>query len=534
VAVLDGDVRITAESATNSLIIQGSAQAYDALVPVIEKLDVRRPQVLIEGLVLEVQVSEGETLGTNLIYNTLAGGRPFGASSLPSGGIPPDLIAGNDPDPDDLPDDINPGAALGAIANTLFSATVIGNRTVNIGGQDLPVISAVIEAAQSDNDTNIMAAPQILTADNTEAQIVVGENRPFPTQQLQALAPGTNTGFQTSTQIERRDVGLKLRVTPQISEGDTVRLKIFTEISNVTEAESALGPTTNNRVVENTVYVSDGASVLIGGIIQDRVSKGRQSVPILGDLPVIGQLFGSDTGSVVKTNLLLLLTPHIVRVPQDLEQLTLERRERFREAAGDPEQDPERRRKALEAGIDLPNDPNPVRRELESHAERYPTERLPELREERERRESGRREKLESQTLAPDPAETTSEPPGVGASSAVPELRSEPPTEQPPESAAPAPQPAPPPGEASRSDTHAAQGEYLVQIEPLEDSGEALALLAQLNASGYSGTLVLQPEAKTVLHFIRIGPYRTEAEARRAGQAVEKQTELDAFVMLAP
>jgi cell division septation protein DedD len=386
----------------------------------------------------------------------------------------------------------------------------------------LPVIQAVVQAVRTDGDANIMAAPQILTADNAEAQIIVGENRPFPTQQLQAATTtGTATSpFQTSTTIERKDVGVTLRVTPQITEGDSVRMKIFTQISDVTDAGGALGPITSNRQIENTVHVSDGESVMIGGIIKDKLTSDRTRVPWLGDIPLLGQLFSYRSNTVTKTNMMLLLTPHIVRAPGDLEQLTLEQREKFRSASEAGAADPdvqERRRKAKAAGLDLPEDPNPVRRELGGLEQRYPTEKLPDLREQREQREEERRQRLEQEEEAPAPQ-------GAAA---------------PPAPAAPGPgsiqtrEPQQGPGRpAPEAQQRTAAGSYLVQIEPLEDSKRALDLLGQLNALGHEGSVVLQQEQGRSLYFIRLGPYPTEADAKRAGQAVEKATGLDAFVML--
>jgi general secretion pathway protein D len=526
-AVLAGDIRITAERATNALIIQSSAQQYAALIPVIEKLDVRRPQVLIEGLVLEVQVDKGDSLGTNLLYNTLFGGdqRGTGFSSSPTGAVPPPLSSS---DPNALA-----SAAVGALSNAVFTSTLLG-RTVTFTDaaghvRTLPVIEAVVQASQQNNDTNIMAAPQILTADNAEAQLVVGENRPFPTQQLSAVSPlqtvGTTTpSFQTSTQVERRDVGIKMRVTPQITEGDTVRLKIFAEVSNVTSDVNPLGPTTNNRQIENTVYVNDGESVMIGGIIQDKLTSGERKVPVLGDIPVLGRLFGSQSDTVSKTNLLLLLTPHVVRGPKDLEQLTLEKRERFRAAAGEPSTPAEReqRQKAIDAGLDVPLDPNPVRREIGSHTQRYPTERLPELRQEREQREQQRQRELEQQG-EPDAARS-----GPQAGALAPEPTSSPKSPQ----AAPEPMPSP---ESAREPEGpgSAHGSYLVQLQSLESASQAMALLNRLQGLGYAGSVVLQRgDDDAVLYDIRLGPYPSEATARRAGLAVEKATKRKAFVTL--
>src|SRR5262249_35096659 len=143
-----------------------------------------------------------------------------------------------------------------------------------------------------------------------------------------------NNPFQTSQNIARQDVGVTLRVTPQISEGDSVRLNIFQELSEVKpDADPTLGPSTTNRKVENTVYVRDGEAVMIGGILRETQIQTESKVPWLGNIPVLGWAFKSTLDDVRKTNLLIVLTPHIVRDPTDLERLTVENRERFRSAS---------------------------------------------------------------------------------------------------------------------------------------------------------------------------------------------------------
>ena len=211
---------------------------------------------------------------------------------------------------------------------------------VNADGDDrsqLPIIQAIITASKTDNDVNIISAPTILTADNEEAEIVVGENIPVPTSRLQATSTTTdpNNPFQTSQNIAREDVGVTLRVTPQISEGDTVRLNIFQEISEVDESKSndTLGPTTRNRKVENIVYVRDGEAVMIGGILAEAQGSTETKVPWLGDIPILGWAFKGTTDVVRKTNLLVVLTPKIVRGPDDLARVTVEGRERFRDSS---------------------------------------------------------------------------------------------------------------------------------------------------------------------------------------------------------
>jgi len=337
----------------------------------------------------------------------------------------------------------------------------------------------------------------VLTADNEEAQIVVGENRGFPTTNLQAANPaanmGNNNAFQTSQNIERRDVGVTLRVTPQISEGETIRLDYFNEISSVTDPMNPLGPTTSNRTVENTVYVKDGETVMIGGIITDQTNPMTTKVPFLGDIPFFGWAFKSVSDSTVKTNLIVLLTPHIVRDPIDLEALTIEkfasevaiihRREEFRASSSKAldytQREAEERKRAIEAGIELPTERNSVRGEIKNLRERYPTESLPDLREERLEREKQRLEDLEKQ---------------------------------------------------SRVDN----GNFEVQAATLRDSGAAVVILQRLIELGFDGTVVSRSENGDEIHVVQMGPFTSEESARDAARRINAETGLNAFVRLKP
>ena len=489
VAQLEGGVKITADAPTNSLIIQSSPEAFAALSDVIEALDVRRPQVLVEALILEVKVNDTYALGSNFIFNTL-----LGADS--DANTPVDRIGGVGTNTSGMPAPVllDPNSAIAGLTNPgPFTASVLG-KTVNFvdaagNMRTLPVIQAVITASQVDNNTNILQAPKVLTADNEEAQIVVGENRGFPTTNLQAANPAAggagnaNNAFQTSQNIERRDVGVTLRVTPQISEGETIRLDYFNEISAVTEPLNPLGPTTSNRTVENTVYVKDGETVVIGGIITDQTNPMVSQVPYLGDIPFFGWAFKSRSESTIKTNLLVLLTPRIVRDPIDLRALSIEKREEFRDGSREaleytPEEEEERQR-ALDAGIPLPDDSNAVRGRLGVLTRESPTESLPDLRNERDRREKQRIEDLDKQ---------------------------------------------------SKIDA----GSYEIQAAALRDSGAAVVILQRLIELGFDGTVVSRQENGDELHVVQLGPFADEESARDAARRINAETGLNAFVKLKP
>jgi general secretion pathway protein D len=486
VAQLEGGVKITADAPTNSLIIQSSPEAFAALSDVIEALDVRRPQVLVEALILEVRVNDTFSLGSNFIFNTLLGADQNN---------PVDRVGGVGSNTSTMPAPslLDPNSAIAGLTNPgPFTASVLG-KTVNFvdangNMRTLPVIQAVITASQIDNNTNILQAPKVLTADNEEAQIVVGENRGFPTTNLQAANPAAgmgnqNNAFQTSQNIERRDVGVTLRVTPQISEGETIRLDYFNEISSVTDAMNPLGPTTSNRTVENTVYVKDGETVVIGGIITDQQNPSVTQVPYLGDIPFLGWAFKSRSEMTVKTNLLVLLTPRIVRDPVDLQALSIEKREEFRNGSREgidySDDEEAERKRARDAGIEVPEDKNLVRGTLGTLTNRYPTESLPELRKEREEREKQRLDQLERQSKAES-------------------------------------------------------GSYEVQAAALRDSGAAVVILQRLIDLGFDGTVVSRRENGDEIHVVQLGPFASEENARDAARRINAETGLNAFVKLKP
>jgi len=475
VADLGDGVRITADTPTNSLIIQANAEAFATLSEVIEALDIRRPQVMVEALIMEVDVDDSQDLGAGWIYRTKVGsqgvlGMGSATNASPSLG---DVIGGLG----------TPGQFTTAlIAGTLDILDPNGSGNII----RVPTIQAIITAAQSDKDTNIISAPTILTADNEEAEIVVGQNIPVPTSRLQATSTTTdpNNPFQTSQNIAREDVGVTLRVTPQISEGDTVRLNIFQEISEVQSNDSTLGPTTTNRKVENVVYVRDGEAVMIGGILAEVQGATETKVPWLGDIPILGWAFKGTSDTVRKTNLLVVLTPRIVRTPEDLGRVTVEGRERFRDASKDQmtlsEDEEEERRAALEAGIPLPRDPNPVRRELERHDDRYPVEGLPELRARTEAGEQRRLSELEAQKH------------------------------------------------------QEASGSYLVQVAHFAQAESAVSLLQKLIADGYDGTVLTRTEQGGTTHWVQLGPYATEAKAQAVARDVNATLGFSSLVVVEP
>ncbi len=291
---------IQADAATNSIIITAPDAIYNNLRAALDKLDVRRAQVYVEALIAEITADKAAEFGiqwqglTGLGKTTT---QPFGGTNFGSTGQNIIGISQN-------PATIGPGLNVG-IVNGQVSIPGIG-QILNLG--------VLVRALERDTNANILSTPTLLTLDNEEAVILIGQNVPFITGQY-ALSGGatTPTPFQT---IERHDVGLTLRVKPQISEGGTVRLQIYQEVSSIQDATNPAGVITNKRAVESTVLVDDGQIVVIGGLIQDSINDGVQKVPVLGDIPFLGSLFRYKSRSRNKTNLMIFLRPTLVRDAQ--------------------------------------------------------------------------------------------------------------------------------------------------------------------------------------------------------------------------
>ncbi len=308
-------VQITADKATNSLVIIASPQDYDTLKSVIQKLDIRRPQVLVEALIVEMDYNKSLQLGVEWRSTndpasggkTVIGGTNFGQSTA---------LATQGPF---------------AVGSGLFLAAVDG--TITFAGQEFLNVAAFVRALQTQDDVNILSTPSLLTTDNEEAEIVVSDTIPFQTSEKY-----DNNGNPIYT-FEYRDVGLTLRLTPQINEDNYVKLKLFQEISKIISTSTGTrenAPTTAKRSTKTTVVVKDGATIVIGGLVQDDTTVNASSVPCLGDLPVVGVLFRSTTDERKKTNLLIFLTPHIINEMADIEAISERKRKEFEAEAQAP------------------------------------------------------------------------------------------------------------------------------------------------------------------------------------------------------
>jgi general secretion pathway protein D len=299
---------IQADPTTNSIIITAPDAVYNNLRAVVEKLDARRRQVYVEALIVELTATKSGEFGIqwqDLTGLGKSGTQVFGGTNFGGAGQNILSIAQN-------PASAGPGLNIGTI-----------HGTVTIGGVQILNLGMLARALQTDSNANILSTPTLLTLDNEEAKIVVGQNVPFITGQYAVSGAATTPSpFQT---IERKDVGLTLKIRPQISEGGTVRLQIFQEVSSVADATNPAGVITNTRSIDSTVLVDNGQIIVLGGLIQDSVNGGVSQVPLLGDIPLLGGLFRYNNHSRTKTNLMVFLRPTILRDAGDTDALTSER-----------------------------------------------------------------------------------------------------------------------------------------------------------------------------------------------------------------
>lgn len=292
----EGTIQIIPDKATNALLITASPKDYEKLKEVIKKIDVRRRQVYVEAVIMEVAQDKLRQLGVQL--GALGGYQTNNQRVTVYGSANEDL-------------------------SELSNLTNITGTVGTGGGLNLALstinVKVLLSALLSTADANVLSEPQILTTNNQKAKIVVAQNVPFIT--------GTNqtTGGVTQTQITRQDVGVTLELTPEILEGDRVRMDVRQEISTLVDTPTAvlvqLGPTTNKREATTTVIVDDHQTVVIGGLMRDDINRTTTKIPLLGDIPLIGWLFKYESKHITKANLLIFLTPHVVHDKNDLETL---------------------------------------------------------------------------------------------------------------------------------------------------------------------------------------------------------------------
>lgn len=300
----EAPVQVFADKATNSIIVSSTKNAWTHIHAVIHDLDIRRKQVFVEAVILEVQVDRLRQIGTDPTQVLGAGKSGFLQG-----------IGGFNRAPEELASVAQAISGVAAGGATGGAVTVL--NTVNV--------RAFMNLLMNLTDTNILSTPQVLAADNQKAKIVVGENRPFPTGQAQGITGGT------LVTIERKDVGVTLELTPQVLEDDLIRLEIKQEITAIAEnvaqtigagsASIPVGPTTTKRSMETTTIAQDQQTLVIGGLVRDNITLSEKKIPLLGDIPWLGWLFKSQNRQTEKLNLLVFLTPHLIRDDADMAEL---------------------------------------------------------------------------------------------------------------------------------------------------------------------------------------------------------------------
>jgi general secretion pathway protein D len=307
-----GGATIQADSANNALIVMAPEPIYNNIRAIVEKLDVRRAQIYVEALVVEVTADKAAEFGIQ--WNLLDPNR-LSNNQVQIGGGTNFTTRGSGSNLLDVQ------TSLSSAGQGLNLAVIRGS--INIGGIAVTNIALLARALESDANTNILSTPNLLTLDNEEAKIVVGQNVPFITGQYAVTGSATTpTPFQT---IERKDVGLTLRVKPQITEGGTVRMTIYEEVSRIQDTTNAAGIITSKRSLESTVAVEDGQIIVLGGLIEDSFTDGSSRVPVIGDVPGLGALFRYDNRHRVKTNLMVFLKPTVIRTAGAGASLTSDR-----------------------------------------------------------------------------------------------------------------------------------------------------------------------------------------------------------------
>ena len=328
-ALFEGDVKVTADKATNSLVVTASKGDMASVRRVVEKLDIARLQVFVEAVILEVSISSDRTLGVGWhggVAPVIDGEEtPFLFSNTPNGDLS-SLLGTADP---------TRLAALLGLAGAIQGPTLAGTESIINGG--IPAIGVVLQALQSTNDVNVISTPHLLTIDNEEAEIQVNEKRPFPSGlslggNLAGLAGVNNQATQAAGNLaglglgqvsfNREDVGLTLKLKPQINDEDFVRLEIDQELSDVAGTDQVTNQViTSKRAAKTTVVVRSQDSVVVGGLVRERETVDEAKTPLLGDIPLIGWLFKRQQKQIEKTNLLLIITPYIIRGPEDFRQI---------------------------------------------------------------------------------------------------------------------------------------------------------------------------------------------------------------------
>ena len=346
--IFENPVSVTADPATNSLVISAAPQDYETLDKVIEDLDIPRVQVFVQAIIVEVSVNHSRDIGVGAFAPQFGNGSVMGVGTLNFGALQNAL--GNPLGLTGLGIGLSsgsncsiPGTLVNAAVNAATTAATATANTLNINTNNnnnsspvvVPCEIALMTALQQDTHSNVLSAPTLLTADNEEATIVVGQNLPFVGS---ATATSALSG-QIFNSVDRQNVGISLDFIPQVTEGDYIRLDVYEEVSNVeptttNQATNPLGPTTTIRSASTSVLVQNHRTAVIGGLISTDVENQRQGIPFLSDIPVLGNLMSDTSRTAAKDNLLVFLTPHIVRTREELQALALDERQKFVRSLG--------------------------------------------------------------------------------------------------------------------------------------------------------------------------------------------------------
>jgi general secretion pathway protein D len=305
------DINIESHADSNALVITAEPDMMRSLEEVIRQLDIRRAQVQVEAIIVEVYEAEGTTLGIQLVSEA-GGGTQFSNGVIPVGSLGVAIYDAQDTDVDSTYI-----TSSGDVVETTETsegdltslASLLGSANGLIAGIIQDGWGAVIQAVSTDTNSNVLATPHLTTMDNEEAYFIVGQEVPILTGTTTSSSSDTSNPFQT---VDRQEVGIKLQVTPQINEGDAVQLLIQQEVSSVSGATS-VDISINKREIRTSVIVDDGGTIVLGGLIDEDVQESESKVPILGDIPYLGQLFRSTSTSTRKRNLMIFLRPTIIR-----------------------------------------------------------------------------------------------------------------------------------------------------------------------------------------------------------------------------
>ncbi len=324
-------VNITADPATNALVVSAAPQDWQTLKQIIDELDVPRVQIFVQAIVVEVQAQRTQEIGVNFQASTAISGSTLGLGQLNFGQLQTAL--GN---PLGLTG-LGIGLASGSMCSIPVAVAAAATGSTTTGGSTSGTISvpcdvALMTALETDTHANVLSAPTLLTADNEEAMIIVGQNLPF----VGSAAANAGLPGQIFNSVDRQNVGITLDMVPQVSEGDYVKLDLYEEVSNVLAGtqNNPLGPTTTIRSASTEVFVQNHRTAVIGGLLSSQDTIQNQGVPFISNIPVIGNLFSDKASDRQKDNLLVFLTPHIVRNRSQLRALALDERQKFINSLG--------------------------------------------------------------------------------------------------------------------------------------------------------------------------------------------------------